>query len=205
MLSVVIATHNSERKLVPVLSALVQGVTAGVLRDVTLADSGSTDDTAVIADAAGCHFLHSVSDAGVRLRQGAAASRGRWLMFLTDQSFLEEGWAREVSHFVETAERRGEAGRIAATFRLSVDGYGFKPRLGEAVNAARLALLGLPVPGQGLIISRKHYERLGGHPAGIKAERRLAARIGRRNIHVLRARALLPDPAAPCEPDVHPK
>lgn len=197
MLSVVIATHNSQRQLVPVLSALVQGVTAGVLRDVTLVDSGSTDDTVTIADAAGCHILPSVGDVGVRLRQGAAASRGRWIMFLTDESLLEEGWAREVSHFIETCERRGEAGRLAATFRLSVDGYGLKPRLGEAVNAARLALFGLPVPGQGLIISRKHYERLGGHPSGVKAERRLAARIGRRHIHVLRVHALLPDRSAP--------
>ena len=197
MLSVVIATQNSERQLVPVLSALVQGVTAGVLRDVILVDSGSTDDTATIGDAAGCVFLHSVGDIGVRLRQGAASVRGRWIMFLSPSSLLEEGWAREVSHFIETAERRGQADRMAATFRLSVDGYGFKPRLGEAMNAARLALFGLPKPGQGLIISRKHYERLGGHPSGVKAEPRLVARIGRRRIHVLRARVLLPEKALP--------
>lgn len=195
MLSVVIATHNSERQLVPVLSALVQGVTAGVLRDVTLVDSGSTDDTAAIADAAGCTLLHSVGDIGVRLRQGVAATRGRWIMFLAHDSLLEEGWAREVAHFVETAERRGQADRIAATFRLSVDGYGLKPRLGEAVNAARLALFGLPTPGQGLIISRKHYEQLGGHPSGVRAERRLVTKIGRRRIHVLRAHVLLPERA----------
>lgn len=193
MLSVVIPTHNSERRLVPVLSALVQGVTAGVLRDVTLVDNGSTDGTATIADGAGCAFLPSVGDLGVRLRQGAAAARGRWLMFLTDQSFLEEGWAREVAHFIEAAERRGQAERIAGTFRLAVDGYGLGPRLGEAVAAARLALLGLPKPGQGLIIAHRHYDRLGGHPSGVKAEQRLLARIGRRRIHVLRARVLLAD------------
>lgn len=195
MLSVVIPTQNSERQLVPVLSALVQGVTAGVLRDVTLVDSGSTDDTAAIADAAGCGFLHSVNDVGVRLRQGAAQARGRWLLFLSPNSFLEEGWAREVANFIETAERRGQADRVAATFRLAVDGYGLRPRLGEAVAAARLALLGRPDAGQGLLISRKHYERLGGHPSGVKAERRLVARIGRRRVHLLRAHVLLPERA----------
>lgn len=193
MLSVVIATHNSERELVPVLSALVPGVTAGVLRDVALVDNGSTDDTAAIADAAGCTFLHAVSDVGVRLKQGAAQSRGRWLLFLAPQSLLEEGWVREVANFIETAERRGQADRVAGTFRLAVDGYGLRPRLGEAMAAARLALLGLPQPTQGLLISRKHYERLGGHPSGVRAERRLAARIGRRHIHLLRAHVLLPD------------
>lgn len=192
MLSVVIPTHNSERQLVPVLSALVQGVTAGVLRDVTLADCGSTDGTATIADAAGCNFLNGSHDLGLRLRQGAALSRGRWLMFLTPSSLLDEGWAREVMAFIETVERRGQEERIAGTFRLAVDGYGLRPRLGEAVAAVRLAVFGLPSPGQGLLLSRRLYERLGGHPAGPKAERRLVARIGRRRIHLLRPHVLLP-------------
>lgn len=193
MLSVVIATQNSERQLVPVLSALVPGVTAGLLGDVTLVDGGSTDDTAAIADAAGCVFLHSVHDMGVRLRQGAAQARGRWLLFLSPDSILAEGWVREAANFIETAERRGLSDRSVATFRLAVDGYGLRPRLGEAMAAARLALLGLPSPGQGLLIARKHYERVGGHPSGIKAERRLVARIGRRRIHLLRAHVLLPE------------
>lgn len=193
VLSVVIATHNSERQLVPVLSALVQGVTAGILRDVTLVDSGSTDGTATIADAAGCVLLHSVGDVGVRLRQGAAQSRGRWLLFLSPSSILEEGWARDVTTFIETVERRGQAERIAGTFRLAVEGYGFAPRFGEAMAVARLALFGLPHPGQGLLISRKYYDKLGGHPSGVKAERRLVARIGRRRIHLLRPHVLLPE------------
>lgn len=194
LISVVIPTKDSERQLVPVLSALVAGVTGGILRDVILVDGASTDETATIADAAGCMFLQSVSDVGVRLRQGAAHARGRWLLFLGANAILEEGWAREVGAFLESAERRGAADRMVATFRLSVDGYGFKPRLGEAVAAARLALLGLPRPGQGLLISRRHYERLGGHAPGPGAERRLFARIGRRRIHVLRARVLLATP-----------
>ena len=196
MLSVVIATHNSERQLVPVLSALVQGVTAGILRDVTLVDHGSTDGTATIADAAGCAFLQSVSDVGMRLRQGAAQSRGSWLLFLSDRSILEEGWAREVTAFIETVERRGQAERMAGTFRLAVDGYGLGPRLGEARAVARLALFGLPEPGQGLLIAHRNYARLGGHPAGGRAERRFLSRIGRRRIHLLRPHVLLPATAA---------
>lgn len=196
MLSVVIATHNSEHQLVPVLSALVQGVTAGVLGDVTLVDHGSTDGTATIADAAGCIFLQSVGDAGLRLKQGAAQARGSWLLFLSDRSILEEGWAREVNAFMETVERRGQADRVAATFRLAVDGYGLGPRLGEAMAVARLALFGLPDPGQGLLIARRHYERLGGHPAGARADRRFLARVGRRHIHLLRPHVLVPATAA---------
>lgn len=195
MISVVIPTQNSERALVPTLAALVPGVTGGILRDVILADGGSNDDTAAIADAAGCVFLSGLGDVGLRLKQGAGQSRGRWLLFLHPHSLLEEGWVREVASFLESAERRGAADRHAATFRLSVDGYGLRPRLGEAVAAARLAVTGRPRPGQGLLLSRRHYERLGGHSAGKNAERRLIARIGVRQLHVLRARILLPEGA----------
>lgn len=193
MISVVIPTHNSERALVPTLAALVPGVTGGILRDVILVDGGSSDDTGAIADAAGCVFLSGMGDLGLRLRQGVAQARGRWLLFLHPYSLLEEGWVREVSSFLESAERRNAADRVAATFRLCVDGYGIRPRLGEAVAAARLAVTGRPRPGQGLLLARRHYEKLGGHSAGPGAERRLIARIGMRRLHVLRASILLPE------------
>lgn len=193
MLSAIIPTQNDERHLVPVLSALVPGVTSGLLKDVVLVDSGSTDDTATIADAAGCVFVHSSGDEGVGLSRGAAAARGQWLMFLSSRSLLAEGWAREVANFMETAERRGQDDRMAATFRLAVDSYGFRPRLAETIAAARLALLGLPAAGQGLIISRAYYQHLGGHLPGVRSHRRLVRHIGRRGLHGLRAQVLLPE------------
>lgn len=39
MLSVVIATHDSERALLPTLAALVAGAAAGVVREVIVADA----------------------------------------------------------------------------------------------------------------------------------------------------------------------
>lgn len=192
MISVIIPTQNAERQLVPTLAALVPGVTAGILRDVILADGGSTDETAAIADAAGCIFLQGVSDVGLRLRHAAGQARGPWLLFLHASSLLEEGWVREVATFIEAAERRGMADKVAATFRMSMDGYGLAPRLGEAMAAARLAMMGRPKPGQGLLLSRRHYERLGGHAPGRAAEKRFISRVGLRRLQVLRAKALLP-------------
>lgn len=194
MISVIIPTQNSERQLVPTLAALVQGVTAGILNDVILADGGSTDDTAAIADAAGCTFHSGTDDLGLRLRRAAANGRGRWLLFLGPSSLLEEGWPRDVAAFLETVERRGMGERTAGTFRLAMDGYGLRPRLSETAAAMRLAVLGRPQRGQGLLISRRHYERIGGHPAGSRAESRLLGHIPRLNIKVLRARVLLPVP-----------
>jgi len=53
MLSVVIATHESERALLPTLSALVAGAAAGLVREVIVADAGSRDATVAIADGRG--------------------------------------------------------------------------------------------------------------------------------------------------------
>ena len=57
MFSIIIATHDSERALVPTLAALVPGATAGIVREVIVADGGSRDETEQVADIAGCRFL----------------------------------------------------------------------------------------------------------------------------------------------------
>src|SRR5262249_41007290 len=59
MLGVVIAPHDSERGLLPPLAALVAGAAAGIVREVIVADAGSRDATAAIADGAGCRVLVS--------------------------------------------------------------------------------------------------------------------------------------------------
>ena len=45
MFSIIIATHDSERALVPTLAALVPGATAGIVREVIVADGNSRDQT----------------------------------------------------------------------------------------------------------------------------------------------------------------
>ena len=82
MFSIIIATHDSERALVPTLAALVPGATAGIVREVIVADGGSRDETEQVADIAGCRFLVSAEPLGARLKAAAATARGDWLMFL---------------------------------------------------------------------------------------------------------------------------
>lgn len=192
MISVVIPTLNAEREIVPTLAALVPGAAAGILRDVVIADGGSRDDTEAIADAAGCVFVRSDTDLGVRLRTGAqAAQRGDWLLFLDPGGILEEGWTREVRKFLDVIARAGDADRRAATFRLAYEGFGLKPRLAEAAALARLTLTGRPRAEQGLLISKLLYQKLGGHQRGANTHRRFVARLGRSRIVKLRSRVLL--------------
>ena len=192
MISVVIPTLDSEREIVPTLSALVSGAAAGIVRDVVLADGGSRDETEAVADAAGCIYVRTEPDLGARLRAGAhAATRGEWLLFLDPGGMLEEGWTREVRKFLDTIARTGHADRHAATFRLAYEGFGLKPRIAEAAASARLALIGRPRAEQGLLISKLLYQKLGGHQRGARAHRRLVAKLGRMRIVKLRSRVLL--------------
>lgn len=189
-----IPTLDSERELVPALSALVSGAAAGIVRDVVLADGGSSDDTEAVADAAGCIFVRSEADLGARLRAGAqAAQRGEWLLFLDPGGMLEEGWIREVRKFMDTLSRTGQADRRAATFRLAYEGFGMKPRLAEAAASARLALTGRPRVEHGLLISKLFYQKLGGHQKGPQSHRRLIAKLDRLRIVKLRTRVLFSD------------
>jgi glycosyltransferase involved in cell wall biosynthesis len=53
MLTVIIPTRESERALVQTLSPLVAGATAGLIAQVIVADAGSRDATAEVAEIAG--------------------------------------------------------------------------------------------------------------------------------------------------------
>src|SRR2546423_1069103 len=103
MFSIVIATHDSERALVPTLAALVPGATAGIVREVIVADGGSRDETEQVADVAGCRFLLSTESLGTRLKAAATTARGDWLMFLRPGSVPGSNWVDEMILFVEPA------------------------------------------------------------------------------------------------------
>lgn len=195
MLSVVIPTLDDEAGLVPTLSALVGAAADGLVRDVVVADGGSSDSTVEIADLAGCEVLRGRGDAGRRLHEAARAARGPWLLFLEPGVILDESWRHEVRTFVDALERSGETGRRAATFSFARDGFGRKARLSEAGAALSRLLTGLPRPEQGLLIHKSFYDSLGGfRPLAAMAEADLVRRIGAGRLTRLRARALAPAP-----------
>src|SRR5260221_148159 len=117
MLSVVIATENAERILVPTLAALVPGATAGIVREVIVADAGSSDATTLIADAAGCRIDVTPGPLGHRLRRAAASARAPWLLFLRPGAVPDSTWVEETRRFIEHAELGGRADAQAAAFR----------------------------------------------------------------------------------------
>lgn len=189
MLSVIIPTLDCERSLVPTLATLVPGAAVGTVRDVIVADGGSRDATLEVADIAGCEIMTSHAPLAVRLREATAKARASWVMFLKPGVVLDATWIDEVDRFVQQAEAHGVIDAPAAAFR-AVAAQGFaRPLLAEAWSSLRLALGGRIAPEQGLIIPKVLYERLGRHRNVQDPEADLLARLGRRQIVLLRSRA----------------
>jgi glycosyltransferase involved in cell wall biosynthesis len=183
MLSVIIATDNSERALVPTLASLVPGAMAGLVSDVLIADGGSRDDTEAVADVAGCNFLLLEGSLGRRLAAAVAPSRGRWLLFLRPGVTLDPAWVAEVRRFIESPAHR----QVAAIFRR---GAPAQPGLRDTLAVLAASFGRLLRPEQGLLIAKEFYAALGGHgEAAADAETDFLRRVGRRRIVRLTAAA----------------
>ncbi|MGH6769820.1 MAG: glycosyltransferase [Xanthobacteraceae bacterium] len=181
MLSVVIPTRESERLLVPTLSALVPGAVAGVVREVIVADAGSQDATAQVADVAGCRFEAIPGALGARLVSAAALARAPWLLFLRPGCVPEPSWIEEIEGFVRECE-------LAADERAAVFRSGGRGRSAIVeMLALAAAIFARARPEQGLLIAKEFYGRLGGHDANAAApEAELLRRLGSRRVTVLR-------------------
>lgn len=190
MLTVIIPARESERTLVQTLAPLVSGATAGLITEVIVADAGSHDATADVADLAGCTYLASDAPLGARLKQAADAARTPWLLFLRPGTVPEPGWIEAVETFLAA----GEMSEQAAAFQRRTQEIE-QPGLAAFIVTLKTALFGAPVgPEQGLLIARRFYDRLGGHPASADGEAVLLSRLARRRIVLLAAAARPPRP-----------
>ncbi|MFM7266375.1 MAG: glycosyltransferase family 2 protein [Cyanobium sp.] len=110
----------------------------------------------MVARLAGARVLAASGGRGGQLAQGIAAARSPWLLLLHGDGRLPRGWAP----LVATAVGQGE-GRAWA-FRLAINGADPSLRLVELAVTLRSRWRSLPYGDQGLLLSRKLYERAGG-------------------------------------------
>jgi hypothetical protein len=180
MLSAVIATHDDERGLLPTLAALVPGATAGIVREVIVADTGACAATAEIADIAGCRLVTARVPRGARLKLAAGEARSSWLMFLRPGLVPDTNWIDEIPSFMRQAELSGRVGRSAAVFRQRSRG---------SIGAEMIGLLRHAIgsrPAGGLLIRTKLYAEVSGHrEEASNPERELVSRLGRRRTALL--------------------
>lgn len=142
--------------------------------EMIVVDGGSGDGTPAIAERAGARLVSSERGRGLQLAAGAAAAAGDWLLFLHADTRLGAGWREAADRHI--ARRPGHA----ACFRLRLDAGEWQARLVEAGVAARVRLFALPYGDQGLLVSRRLYDDVGGYRAlPLMEDVELVRRLGR--------------------------
>jgi glycosyltransferase involved in cell wall biosynthesis len=155
-LSIVIPTLNADPVLPACLISLMEGVEAGLVRELIVSDGGSSDATRTIADEVGARWVEGPPGRGGQLARGVERAGGDWLLVLHADSVLGPGW-------VEAVER-GMARGGPAYFPLRFRARGLGPRVVAGWANLRARALGLPFGDQGLLVPRAMYDAAGGYP-----------------------------------------
>ncbi|WP_421737947.1 glycosyltransferase [Caulobacter sp.] len=161
MLTVVIPTQDSAHLIGACLASLVPAAVDGLVREVVLADGGSTDDTLAIAEDCGARVVTRRGDVGERLAAACVGPRGDWLLILRADAVLPEGWRAAV-------EKQLNSGWDRAAW-LPRPGLSWFQRLPSP-------------PSQGLLLSVRRYDAIGGFRAGEGDLARLARAVGAKRL-----------------------
>ena len=183
-LSVIITTLDAAAALPGCAAALIEGLEAGLVRELVISDGGSGDATRNIAESLGARLVAGPRGRGRQLARGAAAAGGDWFLFLHADTRLPAGWTAAVRRHM--AERPGHA----AAFRLAFEGNCWQGRLIAGGANLRSRLFDLPYGDQGLLISRRLYAETGGYPAIALMEDVALARALKGRIDLLEAIAV---------------
>lgn len=179
MLTIVIPVLNAAESLGQCLAALAN------TGEIVVVDGGSTDNSVEIAHRAGARVISAPRGRGTQLDSGARAANGDWLLFLHADTRLGAGWREAVAAHVAAATE------WAGYFDLRLDDAAWQARAIERGVAWRARFMGLPYGDQGLLVSRRLYDELGGfRPLALMEDVDFVRRIGRSRLRRLPATAL---------------
>lgn len=154
VISAVVPTLNAEKTLERTLLSL-NG--SPLINEIIVADGKSTDATQRLAENVGAKVCFSDPGRGRQLACGAAIAGQPWLLFLHADTVLEPGWESEAEAFIKHYPSDS-----AAVFRFSLDDASFLARALERLVRLRNVVFALPYGDQGLLVSKRFYETLGG-------------------------------------------
>jgi glycosyltransferase involved in cell wall biosynthesis len=175
MISAVIPTLNDAPRLTATLAALAPAAIDGFVREVIVADGGSTDETIEAAEDAGADVVTT------GFADALAAARQPWVLILAPGSRPQVGWERAAhAHMRDYPDKAG-------WFDLALAEPGAGARLREAVARLERLALGLPRAEHGLLIANRRLGRLG----EIEDYRGIVRRLWRTQMRRLGVRALI--------------
>ena len=152
-ISVVIPTANE--------AAIIPGCLARISRrssEILVVDAGSDDDTAALAQAAGCCVLPAPQRHRARqMNLGAAQARGRILLFLHADTWLPPDALAKISEAID--RRRALGGGFARRYRSKSLTLALTSRLAGIRNR----LLGWHLGDQAIFVRRDIFDRLRGY------------------------------------------
>jgi glycosyltransferase involved in cell wall biosynthesis len=190
MISVVIPTFNAGATLAATLESLVPAAVDGLVREVIVADGGSSDATLAIADGVGADTVEAGPTRPSQLIAAVQRARFPWLLFLNPDCVLGPGFAREAGQLIERVDS-GKGQRAAAVFRYELDDTAIAARATETATRFTSHMLGLAYAEQALLIPRTLYTLVGGfRPMPVLEDVDFARRLGRRHLHRMRTEAV---------------
>jgi len=149
MITAIITTLNDEARLAATLSALAPAAIDSFVREVIVADGGSSDGTLALAEESGARIVAGRRDKVVA--EASALARQPWLLILPAGARLQLGWEAAVRGHIR---RHPAAG---GWFRLNVAEPGVGARLDEVMADLSARWLGRLRPEQGLLISARQF------------------------------------------------
>ncbi|NOX40862.1 MAG: glycosyltransferase [Alphaproteobacteria bacterium] len=182
-ISVIIPTLNATNSLPQTVASLFEGLEAGLIRELIFSDGGSDDQISALAEELGASLITGDKSRGGQLRRGAQNASAGWFLFLHADTYLAENWSSKVLDHITAHPDQ------AACFRLRFRHSGLRPVIVASWANLRSRLLGLPYGDQGLLISQRLYNDLGGYQDIPLMEDVAIARALRGNIRLLNSAA----------------
>lgn len=181
-ISVIIPTLNAADDLPGCWASLMEGVQAGLIRELIVSDGGSQDETCTLARDVGAQLVEGAPSRGAQLQRGCLLAKGDWLLILHADTELEPGWTGPVRAHLEYD--------TGAYFKLRFRARGVMPLMVAGWANLRSRFFGLPYGDQGLLLSRSLYDSAGGYLDQPLMEDVALARALRGRLTALPVRAL---------------
>jgi rSAM/selenodomain-associated transferase 2 len=175
-ISVIIPTWNEEGNL----PGAIESAWNGGAGEVIVSDGGSEDTTCAIAEQLGAKLIRSERGRGQQLNTACLHAGGAVLLFLHADNMLASDCLTAVCERIAAEGRTLD--QVWGGFQQRIAANGWKYRLLEFGNAARIQLRGMPFGDQAMFASRSMLDLVGNvRPLPLMEDVDLAKRCRRRS------------------------